>query len=825
MADPATATYITYMAITAAINAGVQIFNGLRQNKLSKVNNAAALKTQKENIIRQLKVQKNIQLTAYNLASGWPLDTTPEGIADTIQNCKGEIPLYLVIAPCAVNDFKPILSNVKNFFSSNFKLNSKSPVFFGHYKANAVTDAQTDYQKIWSKLNMLPTLYVAFHSTDYGDVAGFTVAFWDGSKDCRPVTQTFELNMQKLFTDTLRKEMKTFEGDKTNLPEKIIENIRFFEQEKSLLNKGYTIEELEHRGFYSNLKPTKNVYKSVVNQISSMINIVLAYLADFYFVLEYGADPRFPQLISKIKKTAAFPDLLTREELQVGNNHKILTGNKFLENVYRDYSYLVAQNIDPLTGVSLIPVFREAYPEIENMFEKTLIARCIPERTDPAMYSAEQFRFLEAIEKVSSSKCPTGVLKKLRISSAGKILSNANGIPADADQISENIVLTLPNGEILELVKIKAGHFNMGSPDDEIGRFNDEKLHSVTLSRDYWIGKYPVTKKQYNALFNLVTASVIENEPVTKIAYSDAIEYCRKLNEICKAQLPGGYRVDLPSEAQWEYACRAGTDSAFYNGAQLDNPADIFQEKSVALSKIAWYGGTGPNTVGKKMANAWGLYDMLGNVLEMCRDTYLAYKPEAVDPERFIKGFPMVCRGGKFDFLPLQCRSATRFTLRDDEVADNDIGFRIVITSGSDYPESNDNIYMQTQYFLNIRSYLRSSYYTCCTGIPEYKSSNAIASYARELNMDDIFLLYDDSFFGGSKTGFCISKEGVLYTSTSGGMKIKYSDNLKFQQTSIYPLVMYGDKITGNICGQLNEEELENILIIMKMLSELSMCS
>ena len=196
----------------------------------------------------------------------------------------------------------------------------------------------------------------------------------------------------------------------------------------------------------------------------------------------------------------------------------------------------------------------------------------------------------------------------------------------------------------LELVKCPAGSFMMGSPKNELGRPRDgdregyyisEILHLVSISKPFYIGKYEITQSQYSAIMERNPSEfVAPNNPVERVSWEDAKEFIDKLNLKYLSLVPQGYRFDLPTEAQWEYACRAGTNTAFNNGKNLSN--DEYDKPCSNLDEVAWYQCNASGTthaVGQKKPNPWGIYDMHGNVAEWCKDYLDAYSSkDAIDP-------------------------------------------------------------------------------------------------------------------------------------------------------------------------------------------------
>jgi len=189
----------------------------------------------------------------------------------------------------------------------------------------------------------------------------------------------------------------------------------------------------------------------------------------------------------------------------------------------------------------------------------------------------------------------------------------------------------LGNGIKLEMVLIPAGKFVMGS---EMGHSDDETQHEVTLTNPYYMGKYVVTQEQWEALMGDNPSETIGAKlPVTDVSWEDCKKFIKKLNGITK----GKFR--LPTESEWEYACRAGTSTAFSFGDEI-TPKDANYEGS----KIGQ-----PVEVGSYMPNAFGLYDMHGNIYEWCEDWYGDYPEGSVkDPKGPAKSEKRVMRGGNF---------------------------------------------------------------------------------------------------------------------------------------------------------------------------------
>lgn len=214
----------------------------------------------------------------------------------------------------------------------------------------------------------------------------------------------------------------------------------------------------------------------------------------------------------------------------------------------------------------------------------------------------------------------------------------------------------------MKMVRIKSGTFVMGSPDSEEWRRVDEGPQTtVTISKPFWMNLHEVTQRQYEEVMGdnpswFKGAGL--NAPVETVIWSDAVEFCRRLTERERASgsLPLGHEFRLPTEAEWEYACRAGTTTPYSFGDTTD-PSE--------LDKYFWYakGFIGLNTrpVGQKLPNPWGLYDMHGNVAEWCSKVWSTYPGgEHADPVGPNSDQDWLVRGGSYTHLSVQCRSAQR---------------------------------------------------------------------------------------------------------------------------------------------------------------------
>jgi formylglycine-generating enzyme required for sulfatase activity len=264
----------------------------------------------------------------------------------------------------------------------------------------------------------------------------------------------------------------------------------------------------------------------------------------------------------------------------------------------------------------------------------------------------------------------------------------AGDLPAEAKTLTFDV-----KGKKLELVLLPKGKFIMGSPASEAKRSDDEQQHEVELTHDFYMCKFHVTQEQFETVMGSNPSEFKDKtdsakRPVDSVSWPEAQEFCKKLNELLKDKLPEGRVLRLPTEAEWEYGCRAGTTTPFNTGETIGT--DQANYKGTAPPYDGGHAGEFRNQttpVDKFKPNAFGLHDMHGNLFQWCQDVYqkdyekLGGKNPVNNSD--IKGDePHVLRGGNWGCFPEVCRSASRSAyLFVPGVRERNFGFRLVLSS------------------------------------------------------------------------------------------------------------------------------------------------
>ena len=627
----------------------------------------------------------------------WPLRTDPDHYLHLLKRIYSSdmMPLQIIV-PATLESFKEIDNSLTNFFSDSYSVTSNNNVFYYNqgWKDNmAGRDGNAQVYALHDVLAGLPTLVLTLQKN--GDKYSGRVSFWGitSSEDLPGSQSLFSISQKSLDANILRqaadRTIKRYQQYNIPLPEDKNIKTRLAEQQREaeLSAQGNIPQEiikdiLNEEFTYSKAGKEELIQEERNKLLATMLEIVSAAFTDAYYLATYNIAPRIPQLC------AAAPDFQQPQMLDFFQ--QIFDG--LLKNLQAD------KLNTPLRYALVADEFKK------NGFEK------IADK-----YSAEAVAMLQDLLKETKEFAPqhSQAIELLNNSALTNAMKQLPGVIQN--EYDEKFLSAIPlgNGVTLEMIKVKAGSFMMGSPENEYGRRANERLHRVTITKDYYLGKYPVTQAQWEAVMKGVRASQ-DNEdlsnlswltgsncpdegislnyirkkvrasqdnedlsnpswgsncPVDYVSWNDVKDFCNKLNERYAGKLPviNGvrYQFDLPTEAQWEYACRAGTTTAYFWG----NSYNRAEDRSIIIYL----------TVGRYGPNDWGFYDMHGNVCEWCRDWYNDdYGEDAIDPVGPSSGSKRVYRGGRWHGGAKYCRSACR---DGDNPGNRDfrLGFRLAL--------------------------------------------------------------------------------------------------------------------------------------------------
>ncbi len=389
---------------------------------------------------------------------------------------------------------------------------------------------------------------------------------------------------------------------------------------------------------------------------------------------QLAAHPQFLELMEVVNRSIRDPDSVTREEGQ--RVFSVAGQNVRLPNAILPHQLVILDACQSALGIPELKTFDF---EVAEYREEKLVRSHPP--LQPADYEFEVATIaLVPPPKKSKSQQPT-----LKI----------NRRTVQGTQYVETLAAEL----VLELVKLPGGKFSMGAPEEELGSYSWEKPdHEVTLP-SFYMGKYAVTQEQWRFVAESIAQVNIElnpnpshfegdDLPVEQVSWFDAIEFCDRLSAYT------GREYRLPTEAEWEYACRGGTTTAFHFGETIDAEVANYRAQDWTYEEKVYPGIYGSGRLGEfrektiavgslNAANEFGIHDMHGNVWEWCMDHWHDnYEGALIDGSAWVesdgdKDAKRLLRGGSWDVVPWVCRSAYRGHVSPDDRSDG-LGFRLV---------------------------------------------------------------------------------------------------------------------------------------------------
>lgn len=386
-----------------------------------------------------------------------------------------------------------------------------------------------------------------------------------------------------------------------------------------------------------------------------------------------GLEVLLPQVERAIALCGERSDLISlRQELKDRETHRkqaCESAEGLLAEGSAKQAYKV---IETIHDCDLLQNQRQLRLQLEDLVSKeNKIVELVKETKARRVFDVQSLALLYA--KVAEYLALNPAHEKM-VNLSTDLVTRLNNVPiSDLIELQKSTVIQLPekiqdkiplsNSIGITLRLIPAGTFEMG---------RDNEWHRVTITKSFYFGIYPVTQDQYKRVMR-DNPSVFKNgqNPVENVSWEDAVEFCARLSELPEEKAAGRlYR--LPTEAEWEYACRAGSTSKYF-----------FGDDKLCLGEYAWFednSGKRTQAVGQKKPNAWGLYDMHGNVWEWCSD-WDGKKPEKAltDPSGPSTGSHRVNRGGSWGASAVSCRTESR-NYRTPPSRTGNLGFRLAMS-------------------------------------------------------------------------------------------------------------------------------------------------
>ncbi len=623
----------------------------------------------------------------------WPLRLTPRAYQTLIgAPVDGRVPLQILVgadlAPQCVADVDDFNASVQSEFTGGdalFRNGSETLYYTNGWKEGKIfRDGTAPFQLLFSVLK-IPTLALAVERAKNGDYA-LMGAFWDGTENvAAPTFAKFcHFNAYDLALEVARAEAR--QNLERGLPDVAFapaqaKNMNAYRKEKAWFEEvKYEEATPENRAFLD--ETAKTMFRgeyclegldAILREVGTKaISLAIATAVDGYRVAHWGEAPRIPAFLASKKDDPSYPSVAS-----VAEGYRALLNPTSARLIGPDS--LGA----PRRLAATAKAFYDAgAPEEAEWFQRA--AWDVLKRFYGEPYQTQATEHAEAIETLRS------LPKQLGDETNTLLLFEENDLVKQEEESIKRRFNSATTAGTREVLTIKGlvyafrycppGTFLMGSPEDETGRFRNETQHRVKLTNGFWMLETPVTQAMWKSIMggnpswfsstdgvscDEVSGFDTSNFPVDSVSWNDGQDFIRKLHS--SGLMPAGFRFRLPTEAEWEYACRAGATGP-YSGSRLDS--------------LGWYDSNSngrTHEVGTKSPNAWGLYDMHGNVWEWCADCYGDYGwGSQTDPTGPSSGSDRVLRGGGWNYGAKYCRSAFRVAL-DPTYRYNDGGFRLIL--------------------------------------------------------------------------------------------------------------------------------------------------
>ena len=650
--------------------------------------------------------QREIALEIKEL-DNWPLKNYPWQILQCHQGIN-PIPVQIILAPPEVDydrfeninstsksEFpkveKRLSQYLKNFLQKHYSVeNEQRPTeLIDHaWESNRFAGGSA-VKTIFSRLKSEPIVLI--ESEVDGDFINIQLAYWSGGQEVSPFYKTIISNLHypKIIYEFAIQRALHWE---VNVKQKLLaqgiseEEINQEYGGDNLLNlqvyRKYEQEKLAGIEFERHYKTNREDFDKLSALLGAYHNIIVGLFTDIHYLIHTNLSPKLPELLPELETEFSIDQRLADELLKMVVESYIGS----LRAMEKDRSELVPEfAVDialSLTGLSN-PTWAEQM--LDFALESWLNSRYLSVENGKEKFDIVAENLLpldrEFMAKVNQCMVSSAQGKNPSlINSTFEVVTvnNSENITDHIQEIPSPKIEDLGNGIELEMIYIPGGIFIMGSPENEEARNSNESPQHQVILQPFYMSKYPITQNQYQAIMgNNPSSFEGESRPVEYVSWHDAVEFCQKLSSKI------GKIYTLPSESQWEYACRAGTATPFY-----------FQH--TVTSDLLNYNGTYPygnaprgeyrretTDVGIFPPNAFGLYDMHGNVSEWCQDIWHnSYNGAPTDGSAWESGGNnsyRVLRGGSWSDSSRYCRCAGRVYSHAD-IRNNSRGFRIILS-------------------------------------------------------------------------------------------------------------------------------------------------